>query len=113
MIDGSWTKAAEAWQKDWEQQATRWWDATLREQGTLEAMRKTLEGVCAAKERSDQALEQTWALYRLPSATDIERLNERLGDLEQGLERLQGLVEALAERLPAPGAEAPAAARSA
>lgn len=102
MIDGSWTKAAEAWQKEWEQQATRWWDATLREQGTLDLMRKSLEGVCAAKERSDQALEQLWAMYRLPSATDVERLDQRLGDIEDRLDRLQDVIEALAERLPAP-----------
>lgn len=102
MIDGSWTKAAEAWQKEWEQQATRWWDATLREQGTLDLMRKSLEGVCAAKERSDQTLEQLWAAYRLPSATDVERLNERLGDIEDRLDRLQGVLETLVERLPAP-----------
>lgn len=102
MIDGTWTKAAEAWQKEWEQQATRWWDATLREQGTLDLMRKTLDGVCAAKERSDQALEQLWATYRLPSATDVERLSERLGDIEDRLDRLQDVIETLVERLPAP-----------
>ncbi|MCO5165589.1 MAG: hypothetical protein M9894_04365 [Planctomycetes bacterium] len=101
MIEGAWKQAAEAWQKEWEQQAARWWDATLREPPTLEGMRKALEGVCAAKERSDQALEQLWALYRLPTATDVERLHERLGDLEDGLARLQATVEALAERLPA------------
>lgn len=101
MNDGTWTKAAEAWQKEWEQQATRWWDTTLREQGTLDFMRQTLEGVCAAKERSDHALEQLWALYRLPSASDTERLNERLGELEERLDRIQEVLEALADRLPA------------
>ncbi len=110
MIDGSWTKAAEAWQKEWEQQATRWWDATLREQGTLDLMRRSLEGVCAAKERSDEALEQLWAAYRLPSATDVERLNERLGDIEDRLDRLQGALEALVERLPAPAPSSKAGA---
>lgn len=100
----AWKQATEAFTKEWEQQAARWWDTTLRDQGTLEQMRSMLLGVCAAKERSDQALEQVWAAYRLPSATDLERLNERLGDIEDRLGRFEDAIETLLERLPAPAA---------
>lgn len=102
----AWKQATEAFTKEWEQQAARWWDTTLRDQGTLEQMRSMLDNICAAKERSDQTLEQVWAAYRLPSATDIERLNERLGDIEDRLGRFEDAIETLLERLPAPASKA-------
>lgn len=98
MFDqAQWQKTVEGFTKDWEQQAAKWWDGTLRDQGTLEQMRAALLAVCAAKERSDHQLEQLWGLWRLPSAADVERLYERQGELEDRLSRIEALLERLAE----------------
>lgn len=98
MFDqAQWQKSFEGFTKDWEQQAAKWWDATLRDQGTLEQMRAALLAVCAAKERSDQQLEQLWGAWRLPSATDVERLHERVGELDDRLARIEALLERLTE----------------
>ncbi len=85
-------KASAEFTKSWEEAAGRWWDQTLRAPETLERMRGMLGDVCAAKERSDRALEDTWTAWRLPSAADVERLHERLGDLEDSLGRIESLL---------------------
>jgi hypothetical protein len=94
-METAWKEAAEAFTKQWEQAASGFWDTTLREPATLDAMRAALLAVCAAKERSDQAVEQLWSQWRLPSATDVERLHERMGDLDERLARIETLLERL------------------
>lgn len=116
MFDTSWkqateafTKANEAISKEWEQHAARWWDATLRDASTLESMKNALGALCAAKERSDQALEHHWATWRLPSSTDVERLAERLADLDERMARIEEHLLALrGGAAPAPAAPKPA-----
>jgi hypothetical protein len=95
----TWKQAAEAFTKEWEKAASTWWDGTLRQESTLEGMRQALLGVCAAKERSDQALEQLWASYRLPSATDLERVHERVGEVEERVDEVFAQVAGLGARL--------------
>ncbi len=79
----------------WEDAAARWWDEALRAPTTLEAMGGWLRGTSELKARWDRGLEQVWSGWRLPSALDVERVHERLGELEQQLVRLE---ERLAER---------------
>lgn len=100
-METAWKEAAEAFTKQWEKAAAGWWDGTLREPATLDAMRQALLAACAAKERSDQAIEQVWAQWRLPSATDVERLHERVGDLDERLARIETLLSRLAGGKPA------------
>lgn len=88
----SWKKAAEQATKGWEEQAGRWWDETLRDSRTLEGMGQFLSAMCTAKERSDRALEEHWARLRLPSAADIERVYERLGEVQAQLDRLEAAL---------------------
>jgi hypothetical protein len=88
----SWKKAAEQASKGWEEQAGRWWDETLRDPKTLEGMGQFLSALCTAKERSDRALEEHWARLRLPSATDLERVYERLGEVQAQLDRIEAAL---------------------
>lgn len=110
MFDTSWKqtaeafgKAQEAFAKEWEQSAARFWDATLKDAKTLESLKQALTAVAAAKERSDQALEQHWSHWRLPTATDVERLAERIGDLDERMARIE---ELLLSMRPAPAPKA-------
>jgi hypothetical protein len=73
--------------------ATRWWDDTLREEKTLGRLHAFLSDLSWAKERSDRALEDVWSAWRVPSAGDLERLNQRLSDLQRQLDRIEGLLE--------------------
>lgn len=95
------TKQAEGFTKEWERSAQAWWDQALRSRETLEAMGAALGGMCAARERSDRALEQAWAAWRLPSASDVERVYERLGEVQEQLGEVAGRLAALEERLDA------------
>jgi hypothetical protein len=95
MFDTPWKHMHEEMQKAWETSAARWWDQTLRAPETLEQLGKSLGAACAAKERSDQALEQLWSQWRLPSSTDLERLHERVADLDDRFGRIESLLEKL------------------
>lgn len=94
--------------QEWEKAATAWWDATLRDPKTLGSLGEALNGMCEAKERSDRMVERVWAHWRLPTASDVERIHERLTDLERQLGRVEELLE---EALVSPrrAASAPAA----
>ena len=81
--------------KSCEDAASGWWDQHLRRPTTLERLGKQLNRMSALKARWDRTLEQSWATWRLPSALDVERLHERLGELEEQLVRVEDL---LAER---------------
>ncbi|RMG08575.1 MAG: hypothetical protein D6731_21655 [Planctomycetota bacterium] len=74
--------------------ASRWWDGALRDPGLLRGVGRLLDASSAAKERSDRALEDHWNRWRLPSAADLERVLERLGDVEQRLSRLEARLGA-------------------
>tara|TARA_B100000965_G_C19392856_1_gene669779 strand:- start:82 stop:420 length:339 start_codon:yes stop_codon:yes gene_type:complete len=91
--------------------AAKWWDATLRAPKTLETMGMALGGLSGAKERMDRTMEQTWSAWRLPTALDVERLHERMGELEEQIAELQLALEGANERLGAAG-EKPAAKSS-
>lgn len=95
MFDTPWKHMHEEMQKAWETSAAKWWDQTLRAPETLDALGKSLGAACAAKERSDQALEQLWSNWRLPSSTDLERLHERVADLDERFGRIESLLERL------------------
>lgn len=72
--------------KGLEEAAARWWDKTLRHPKTLSGLGLWLDGVSAWKAGWDRALERTWSAWRLPSAYDVERLHERLKELEERLD---------------------------
>lgn len=72
-----------------ERVATRAWDGVLRHPTTLDALGSNLRGVSEVKRRVDRGLELTWAGWRLPSALDVERVHERIGELEEQLIRLE------------------------
>ncbi|MGE0710311.1 MAG: hypothetical protein AB7N76_13640 [Planctomycetota bacterium] len=91
-----------------ERAAAKWWDATLRAPRTLESLGSALTGLSGAKERLDRALEQTWSVWRLPTALDVERLHERLGELEEQLAEVSAQLAEARER----AAEAPKAAKA-
>ena len=76
-----------------EDRATQWWDKTLRDPKTLTGMGWTLRGMSAWKAGWDRWLELTWSSARLPSALDVERVYERLGELEDQLARLDGKIQ--------------------
>ncbi len=78
--------------KEWEKAATQWWDATLQSPATLESLGAALNAACEAKERSDRALEQVWGQWRLASATDVERIHERLGEIDDRLAGIEALI---------------------
>lgn len=111
----SWKQAAEAFtkmnesmSKEWEQHAARFWDTTLKDASTLDSLKNALTALAAAKEKSDQALEEHWARWRLPSSTDIERLAERISDLDERMARIEEHLVALR----AAPAKAPAPAKA-
>jgi len=52
-----------------------------------------LGALCTIKERWNTGLEQTWAQWRLPSALDMERLFERIGELEEQIARLEDQLD--------------------
>lgn len=104
----SFFKAQETMSKEWEQHAARFWDTTLKDASTLDSLKNALTALAAAKEKSDQALEEHWARWRLPSSTDIERLAERISDLDERMARIEEHLVALR----AAPAKAPAPAKA-
>lgn len=96
----SWKKSAEEATKAWEQAASRWWDETIRDPRTMEGMGAVLNALCAAKERSDRSLDEHWAGWRLASATDVQRIHERLGELQVQLDRIESLLGAAPAEAP-------------
>jgi hypothetical protein len=92
--------------KEMEESAGRMWEKTIKDPRTLESMGSMLTFLCGAKERSDRALEEAWAHARLPSAADVQRLFERLGEIDERLARLE-------ERLATPEAAAVGGERAA
>ena len=106
-----WQETVERMTKDWEQHAAGWWAEQLQDPKTMERMGDWLNGACEAKERSDRALEEHWGQWRLPSAADVERLYERMGQVRDALERIEDRLSALetpAAAKPAPAKPAPA-----
>jgi len=87
-----WQRQATDFQKQWEEAAGRWWDDHLRDPKTLDAMGQLLGGLSTLKERGDRALEDHWGRWRLPSAADVERLYERMGEVEESLARIEDLL---------------------
>ncbi|MCA8920238.1 MAG: hypothetical protein KDD82_00435 [Planctomycetes bacterium] len=81
-----------------EQWAADWWSEHLRKPETLSGMGDMLGAMCTLKERWNKGLEQTWAHWRLPSALDMERLYERLGELEEHIARLEDQLEDAPQR---------------
>jgi len=77
----------------WEQWAADWWSDHLRKPETLKGMGDWLGALCTIKERWNTGLEQTWAQWRLPSALDMERLFERIGELEEQIARLEDQLD--------------------
>jgi hypothetical protein len=75
--------------KAWERVGTRWWDDALRHPQILESNGSKLNAMSGFKERWDRALEQMWSGWRLPSALDVERVYERLGEVEERVARLE------------------------
>ena len=55
-----------------------------------------LRGLARWKRGVDRGFEQSWESVRLPSALDIDRVYERLGDLEGQLARLERQLGVLA-----------------
>lgn len=84
--------------KQWERQAASFWDKTLRHPRTLQNLGTVLTGVSTVKERTDRALEKWWEAWRLPSATDIERLYERMAELDEKLSRIDDRLAEQARR---------------
>lgn len=95
-----------------EEKAASWWDRTLRAPKTLTGLGKTLAGVSTVKERWDRNLEQTWGAWRLPSALDVERLHERIGELEDHLCELNVQLESFNAREQTAAAEPAASAEA-
>lgn len=87
-------KMFESITKRMEDRATQWWDDTLRHPKTLTGLGWTLRGVSAWKAACDRWLEMTWSSARLPSALDVERVYERLGELEDQLARMEERIDA-------------------
>lgn len=94
------TETASEFFKTWEQSAAKWWDETLRAPQTLSGLGSALSGISSAKERWDRGLEQAWSTWRLPSAMDVERLHERIGELEDQLFALSAQLEGLSAPAP-------------
>ena len=105
------TEATNEFFKASEAAAAKWWDATLRAPKTLETMGMALGGLSGAKERMDRTMEQAWSAWRLPTALDVERLHERMGELEEQIAELQIALEGANKRLGAAG-EKPVATKS-
>lgn len=96
-----WKRSTEAWTgftKKWEALLGERWQAALRDKALLEKLGGSLSALSFFKERRDRALERFWEECRLPSAADVERVYERLGELQ---ERIDELEEAIAAPLPA------------
>ena len=87
------TKTAAKLAKTLEESAAKWWDRTLRAPRTLTGLGRVLGGASSVKERWDRSLEQAWSAWRLPSALDVERLHERIGELEEHLSELNVQLE--------------------
>lgn len=83
------TEQVKSFTDAWEKAATCWWDTMLHDAATLQGMGQAISALSALKERQNRAMEDLWSLVRLPTAADIERLHERLGDIERRLAALE------------------------
>jgi hypothetical protein len=75
--------------KPLEDGVTRFWDRALRKPFVLGGMGRSLNGISGVKARWNRSLEDAWAGWRLPSALDVERMHDRIGDLEAHILRLE------------------------
>jgi hypothetical protein len=73
--------------------ATRWWDSSLRSEKTLDRLHRMLDDMSSVKERSEQALDDVYAAWRVPSSGDLERVGERVTAMQRQLDRIEGLLE--------------------
>jgi hypothetical protein len=68
---------------------TRFWDRALRNRFVLGGMGRSLNGISGARAWWNRSLEDAYAGWRLPSALDVERMHDRIGDLEAHILRLE------------------------
>ena len=74
--------------KDYENAASAFHESLQSSPSQLNFVGRTLKTMSSTKERFDQSMEKIWASFRLVSATDVERVYERLGAIQDRLETL-------------------------
>ena len=92
--------------KEWEAFFGTQFEKLARSETFLGQMAKTLEGSFLLKSQFDRMMEHSVRAMRMPTASDMELVNQRLDGLER---RLDALMEKLDARTPPKGRPAPSA----
>lgn len=75
--------------KDYEQAANAFFQNLSEAPSQLNLVGQTLKTASTVKEQSDRAMEKVLEAMRVPSSADIERLYERLGDIDARLDDME------------------------
>ncbi len=74
--------------KEWEDQASVWFEKLTRSDSFLENVGKALEGSFVFKAAFDRWMESYLKAMRLPTVGDLEQVHKRLDELERRLDRM-------------------------
>lgn len=93
----AWEKISAPWQKlakDYEKASGAFFETLQNSPSQLNLVGKSLKTVSKTKARIDSNMEKFWESFRMVSAGDIERVYERLGEIQDRLDQLSESLEA-------------------
>ena len=79
--------------KDYEKASSAFLQSLQNSPSQLNLVGQSLKTLSTVKARIDQNLEKFWESFRMVSAADIERVYERLGDIQDRLDELSETLE--------------------
>lgn len=89
-LSAPWQKLA----KDYEKASGAFFESLQNSPSQLNLVGKSLKTMSKTKARLDNNMEKFWESFRMVSAADIERVYERLGEIQDRLEELGERIEA-------------------
>ena len=97
----TWTELSNQYFKWWQDAATQCYDMLGEQTSYLEGWGSLWDQSLHFKKMADQAVDEVWRNFRLPSREDVTRLHERLNLLESHLLELkeQNLAEEVGTRV--------------
>lgn len=93
----TWETISAPWQKlakDYEKASGAFFETLQNSPSQLNLVGKSLKTMSRTKAHLDSNMEKFWESFRMVSAGDIERVYERLGEIQDRLDQLSETLEA-------------------
>ncbi len=90
---------AQAFQQQWEQALTGWWDQVLESPAFLDAMGQGLSAGARARQQYEQAVDDNLTRMHLPTRADLTRVARIASLLEDRLLKVEDLLLELKDEL--------------